>query len=363
MDEQRLQDLLALSLCEGVGWVRYQALLRAFASERAALEAGRAALAAVPGIGPRTARAIAQSAGDTRVAREERERARHAGVRLLPHFHPGFPPLLREIYSPPLLLYVLGDLPPPETRTVAVVGTRRCSLYGRKQARRFGRQLAERGFAVVSGMARGVDTEAHRGALEADGCTVAVLGSGLLQPYPPENRGLMEEIARRGAVLSEFPLTARPSRRHFPRRNRIIAGLSLGVLVVEASLRSGALSTARWALEQNREVFALPGRIDAPQSTGTNHLLSGGACLVSSVEGLLEELPRGETFVPRQEEDVLLRPEEEAVLSCLEGSEADIESLVERTGLAVQTVSGVLLRLEMKGLVRQFAGKTFAARD
>jgi DNA processing protein len=338
--------------------------MHALGTETDVLAAPRDVLLKVPGIGSRTVDAI--FAAKDFDAQHELAMARQDGVQILGHPDKAYPPLLREIFSPPLVLYVRGELPPPESRCIAVVGTRRCSPYGRKEARRLGRELAARGFVVVSGMARGVDTQAHEGALEAEGRTVAVLGSGVMRAYPAENKRLLERIVEGGAVVSEFHMHAPPDARNFLRRNRIISGLSLGVLVIEAAMRSGALSTARWALEQDREVFALPGRIDAPKSAGTNYLISCGARIVTSVEDIVEEMPRADDFFPKDGEtrkEPPLKPEEESVLACLTGEDLDIEELTVQTNMPVEKLSVTLLMLEMKGLVRQYPGKTFGAEN
>jgi len=217
----------------------------------------------------------------------ELELADRNGISIITREDPGYPPLLRLIYDPPAVLYVQGRVEAlSRVPVLAVVGSRDASDYGLRAARRFGSELSQAGFTVVSGCARGVDTAAHVGVLDAGGVTVAVLGSGLLRMYPPENECLAGRIAETGCVVSEFPLTAGPRREHFPRRNRIVSGLSQGVLLVEAAERSGALITARFALEQGRDVFCLPGTVDSAQSRGTNALIKQGAFLVDSVEDI-----------------------------------------------------------------------------
>ena len=219
-------------------------------------------------------------------------------VRVITSLDHDYPESLREIADAPIVLYVKGNLPAQGSLSMAIVGSRRASLYGVSTSGRFARRFAELGFTVISGMARGIDTAAHKGALKAGGTTVAVLGSGLANVYPPENRNLFEEIADSGAVVSEFPMETAPLPYNFPRRNRIISGLSLGVIVVEAAQRSGALITADFALEQGREVFAVPGKIDHPAFQGAHGLIKQGAKLVTSIEDILEDIqPRVSNYL------------------------------------------------------------------
>ena len=211
-----------------------------------------------------------------------------------------YPKNLKHIYNPPRVLYVKGKLIPEDYYSIGIVGSRKASFYGQQNAERLGSELAQKGFTVISGMARGIDTYAHKGALKAKGRTIAVLGSGINVVYPPENKTLMDEISRNGAVISEFPIDTRPNRQNFPMRNRIISGLSMGVLVIEAARKSGALITASFALEQGREVFSLPGRVDMSTSRGTLGLIKEGAKLVESVDDILEELHSKPTFQNRE---------------------------------------------------------------
>ncbi len=246
-------------------------------------------------IGPARARAVRESLSVQGDAwKEEASLAKRHGIRLIPYTDKAYPKALASIYDPPLVLSVLGDLTPEETAEdpscLAMVGARRCSVPARMLAERLAGELASAGLTVVSGLARGVDQAVHRGALEAAGRTLAVLGSGLLRPYPPEARPFMERIGKSGAVLSEFPLNAPPLKHHFPRRNRIISGLSRGVLVVEAARDSGSLITADWALEQGRDVLACPGRAGEPLAGGVNRLIRDGAALVETSDDVLEAL-------------------------------------------------------------------------
>ncbi|HEY5866008.1 MAG TPA: DNA-processing protein DprA [Candidatus Tectomicrobia bacterium] len=282
-----------------------------------------------------------------------------------------YPETLRWIPEPPLVLYVWGALRHEDCLAVAVVGSRKPSPYGQLAAQRLSTELAQYGFTVVSGLARGVDSLAHHGALQAGGRTIAVLGSGINVVYPPEHRRLYEAIRNQGAVVSEFPFDTKPDRWNFPRRNRIISGLALGTLVVEASDQSGSLHTARHALEQGREVFAVPGRIDLPSSRGTNNLIKRGAKLVEGLEDILEEFPAAVRLAMRQRGTALrstdappmptdLTPDEARVLGLIQSEEIHIEAIIHASQLPAQAVASILLTLELRGLVRQFPGTFFA---
>ncbi len=353
--------LIALSLVPGVGPGRIRALLARFGSAVAALEASRKALAKVPGIGPQTAGAIATFDGHDAVE-EQLRCAAQQGVTLVPAWDGQFPRLLRQIYDPPAFLWVRGALTDADERAVAIVGTRRSSDYGRRMAHDFAFELAQRGFTVISGLAYGIDAAAHQGALEAGGRTLAVLGSGADRIYPAKHTSLAKEIVRQGAVLSEYPLGAAPDAPNFPRRNRIISGLSLGTLVVEAHEKGGALITARLAVEQNREVFALPSPVHSRSGVGTNRLIQQGhALLVLSVDDIIEELgwaePARATAPPEPPED--LHPIERKLYDALEAEPQHIDTLCQKTGYDSSTALVYLLNLEFKGLVQQMAGKQF----
>ncbi len=305
----------------------------------------------------------------------DRPKAFSAEVRELTLKDPDYPDLLRKIHDPPAILYVKGTLLPEDAAAVAIVGTRSASPYGLETARRLAMDLARCGITVVSGLAEGIDAAGHEGALEAGGRTIAVVGHGLAHLYPPQHRKLAQRIAESGCLLSEFPMEAEPKAWHFPQRNRVIAGVSLGVIVVEAPLKSGALITARHALEQGREVFAVPGPVSSERSRGTHALIRDGARLVESSEDVLEELapqlrhhlnrydvPKG-LPVRRTGSDRLVpgTEEERRVFEAVPvGSAANLEEIARTTTLPPTQLLAVLTGLELKGAIRQVAGRGFS---
>ena len=368
---QEKRALIGLSLVPGVGPTRMRALLAHFDAPSAVFQASRSALERVEGVGPQTAEALL-TFDDQAAVQKEIERADEMGADLLSPWDDRFPDRLREIYDPPGFLWMRGTLPDGGAPMVTIVGTRRCTDYGRAQAHHFGAELARRGFTVVSGLAYGIDAAAHKGALDAGGRTVAVLGSGVGHIYPPKHTSLAERIVDSGALLSEYAVEAEPDARNFPERNRIVSGLSLGTLVVESYSEGGALITARLALEQNREVFALPGAITKDSSRGTNRLIQKGhAKLVMDVDDLLAELPErtvedaeavdAETVAPESRPDPAeeLSGEAAQIYEALSDTPVHVDALCEETGLDPSTALPVLLELEFKGLVRQLAGKQF----
>ena len=364
-----LDDILSwfqLKSVPGVGNLLFKRLIERFGTPAAALSAARADLLAVEGVGEHLAEAIRHPARPAGAAAEI-ERTLRQGCRLVTLTDPDFPPLLREIPDPPPFLYVRGDLAGCP-RPIAVVGSRNATAYGVETTLRICKDLAGLGFTVVSGMALGIDAAAHEGALSGQGRTVAVLGSGLDNIYPPQHRRLAERIAAGGAVISEFPLQAGPEAHHFPVRNRIISGMSLGTVVVEATKDSGSLITARLAAEQNREVFAVPGSIQSFKSMGTHTLIKEGAKLVENVQDIVAELghflqddapPRRESAAgaPRHR----LTAGEAAVVAALTAYPVHIDDLVRRLAMEPGNLSGILLQLELKGLVTQLPGTLFVA--
>jgi DNA processing protein len=361
---------LTLKGVPGVGNLLFKRLLDRFGSPQAVLAAPRDQLVAVSGISPRIAAAIRrQRAPNSENAHAELELAARHGFRIITQADPSFPHLLLQLPDPPPLLYVNGHLH-PDTLIIAMVGSRKATRYGLDAAHGLAKGLAERGVGVVSGMARGIDGQAHEGALAAKGYIVAVLGSDLLQIYPQEHKDLYERITDTGAVISEFPLTARPEGRHFPARNRIISGMAVGVVVVEAALKSGSLITARLAAEQNREVFALPGSVRSRQSQGTHALIKQGAKLIETAGDVLEEFyPEGaceqnapEKGTHRSASDGLpsdLTPAEADLLSKLEPYPLHIDALMATLKTPPGELAALLLQLELKGLARQLPGNMF----
>jgi DNA processing protein len=349
---------VAFNNIPGIGRVRLSLLEQHFGSLR---DAWTAPLSEVrkAGLDAAAVRAITRWR-DTVSPDDEVAKLARAGVGVLTSNEEAYPVRLREIYDYPPVLYLRGELRPEDEYAVAVVGTRRATVYGKQVTGELAAELAAAGITVVSGLARGVDTIAHRAALEAGGRTIAVFACGLDQIYPPENERLARDIVTRGACVSEYPLGMRPRAENFPRRNRILSGLSLGVLVTEAAEDSGAMITARFAVEQNREVFAVPGSVLSPASRGTNRLIQEGAKLVRGYTDVLEELNL--TTVARQMEmrEVLPESATEAVLLKELGAEpAHIDEVCRRSGLPAATVSGALAMMELKGLVRQVGAMNY----
>jgi DNA processing protein len=367
------REYLRLHLTTDIGPVRLRNLVQHFGSVDAVRSASMAQLQRVTGVGPKIAEAILRARDDAPVDQEV-ARAAECGVRILCAEDDEYPRGLLHIPDPPVCLYLRGRITPADALGIAIVGTRRCSHYGQEQAVRFGEILAGAGFTVVSGLARGVDSHAHRGALHANGRTIAVLGNGLSSIYPPEHASLADEIAASGAVVTELPVDVGPDAGHFPRRNRIIAGLSLGVIVIEAGQRSGALITARVANEYNREVFAVPGRVDRPDLTaGVNGLIRDGAAkLITCLEDVLDELGdvgralAGTGNEPAAGGPVVspnLSPQQTAVLQAVSDGAEDIERITETAQMDAAQVLPTLTMLELRGLIRRLPGDRFVCRN
>lgn len=353
---------LSLAFTPGLGPATLKKLVQRFGSAQQILAANRKeleeccflrkdSLACLCG-----QRAIGEAAAD-----QELRRAEKAGTTLLCWDDPLFPPLLKEISDPPVILHVLGSPQLLRAPGIALVGARAASSYGLQVAERLASELAGHDLVVTSGFALGIDTAAHRGALAAGGKTIAVMGCGLDIVYPAQNRKLHGQIAALGAIISECPLGTLPEGFRFPARNRIISGLSLGVVVVEAAHRSGTLITAHQALEQGRDVFAIPGRIDSPKSEGCHRLIQEGAKLVHSTADILEELALAAPAAPPQArvQSPPLPPEEGRVFSLLEAYPRNIEELILASQLPAQRISEILLHLELLGLVASLPGKQY----
>ena len=350
---------IGLKAVAGVGNVTFRRLLERFDNPRTALSATPGELAAVRGVNPAIIDAI-KSGPWRNFAEAECRSLEASGARLVTFTSTDYPKSLFEISDPPPFLYVKGELRPHEP-AIAIVGSRRATSYGLLTTSRLSEALARHDIAVVSGMARGVDAAAHKGALAADGRTIGVLGCGIDKIYPPENRMLFSEMVARGCLISEFPLGTLPLAENFPRRNRIISGLSQGVLVVEAAEKSGSLITARFALEHGREVFAVPGNITFATSRGTNGLIKQGAKLVDCVEDILEELRvRPDRALRPASRAFALSPREAAVYELLAHSPLHIDEIIAQTELTAAEVSSMLLHLELKGAVTPLPGTHYA---
>jgi DNA processing protein len=361
------EAFVALNLIEGVGPVRVRQLLESFGDAPSILRASKQKLLSVHGIGEETATAISSWENSIDLA-GELKRAEDFGCRILTQEDEEYPPLLREIYDPPIVLYVKGAFLPQDKNGVALVGSRQTTHYGIETARKLGYQLAYVGVTVVSGGARGIDTAAHQGALNAKGRTIAVLGTGINVVFPPENNELFERIAANGAVVTQFPFNRPGDRQTFPIRNRIVAGMTLGTVVIEANLTSGALITSGFANDYGRQIFAVPGRIDSPRSKGCHELIKKGAKLCEGVEDILSEFeyifPPSNRPASANETGVLpgiaLSENEQKILGALRvEDEITIDEVIRATGLPSSTVSVALLSLEMKRLVKQLPGKLF----
>jgi DNA processing protein len=360
------EALVALNLIEGVGPIRVRQLLEHFGEAPAILAASRHQLMQVHGIGQETADAIANWKKGVDLS-AELKRISEFGCRIVIQNDPEYPELLRQIYDPPIVLYVKGQLLPKDKNSVAMVGSRMTTHYGIEVARKLGYQLAYLGVTVVSGGARGIDTAAHQGALSGKGRSVAVLGTGINLVFPPENVELFERIAANGAVITQFPFNRPADKQTFPIRNRIVAGMTLGTVVVEANLTSGALITANFATEYGRQVFAVPGRIDSPRSKGCHDLIKKGAKLCEGAEDILSEFeylfPASNRPASTGDTTILpaleLSENEQRVYDALDHEESGIDQIIRKSGLPASAVSVALLSLEMKRLVRQLPGKMF----
>jgi DNA processing protein len=352
---------IALNMIPQMGPVRLRRLLDAFGSAEKILLARSSQLAEVTGISETLAEKITRWEDYADPAAEIRK-ADDLGARIITAVDDEYPGALREIHDPPIVLYVLGHITERDRHTVAVVGSRRASHYATECAKKLSFQMAYAGLTVISGLARGIDTAAHQGALAAKGRTLAVIGAGLAHVYPPENAELAERIAGSGALISEFPIDTKPDRQTFPIRNRIVTGCSFGVLVVEAGANSGALISANQAAEQGRTLYAVPGRIDQPTCLGSNRLIQQGAKLVITVDDILDDLPlvfHEKPELPAAMSAPDLTPDQHKVLDAIGAEETPLDTVIATSGLTAAAVSSTLLALEMRRLVKQLPGKRF----
>lgn len=358
------ERLLILNMVEDIGSVRARNLLEHFGSLENIFKASESQLKEVESIGPVIAARIPAVTKEIDL-KKEMELIKKHGVKVVTFLDKDYPINLKNIYDPPVVLYVKGEILGEDKLSVGIVGSRLASFYGMQTAEKLGFELALRGITVVSGLARGIDASAHKGALKAKGRTLAILGSGLANIYPEENKELAEKISKAGAIISEFPMETIPDRGNFPKRNRIISGLSLGVVCVEAAEKSGALITCDCALEQGREVFAVPGKVDSATSRGANKLIKQGAKLVERAEDVIEELNLSR-FVNNQDGgsqrgagNSKLDKEESLVYTLLSSDPKHIDDICHESGIALKIIAKILLDLEVKKFVKQLPGKKF----
>ncbi|MDI7260662.1 MAG: DNA-processing protein DprA [Thermodesulfobacteriota bacterium] len=357
---------LALHLIPGVGSIFFKRLIDRFRSPEAVFQATTRELLQVEGLGEKVAGEIRKGPPENAV-RRELSLLKEVGGWMITLKDETYPPRLRDIYDPPALLYVRGELREKDELAVSIVGSRKTSPYGRWVTEKISQELARHGVTIVSGMARGIDSVAHWGAISGGGRTIAVLGCGVDVVYPSENRNLFAKIIDHGAILSEFPMGSPPEGGHFPKRNRIISGLSIGVVVVQASEKSGSLITANYALDQGREVFAIPGNVGAEGSRGTNQLIKQGAKMVESSADILEEiLPQwsrekeGGQKVETAKPD--LTEEEKVLYEMLGETPLHIDVMIRESQFDPGKVSSLLLNLELKELISQWPGKCFGRK-
>jgi DNA processing protein len=364
-DREHVRSWIGLSSIPGIGRVTFRRLVKHFGSAHGVLDASQDELREGAGLSEKLSSELRSFPWQER-ADKELAQADSAGVAIITAADPDYPALLLNTPDPPLFLYVKGSLLPEDGSAVAMVGTRTPTHYGLTVTHRMAYELASQKITVVSGMARGIDTQAHKGALSAKGRTIAVLGCGIDTAYPPENKALMEEIARTGAVMTENPFATKPESGYFPARNRIISGLAAGTVIIEAAEDSGSLITADYALKQGRKLFALPGNISSPLSRGTNSLIKQGAQLVESARDVLKGLAiykGSKTPASILRQPPLLTPGEASVFKTITDEPKHIDVIMAECSSAPGKLSGVLITLELKGLVKQLPGKYFVLQD
>jgi DNA processing protein len=361
--DDRTREWIRISLIEGIGEKRLLGLMQTFKDPFRILKKETSELSAMFPALKQYFEPIKQSRKDIT---EYLKKLQDYDVQVLTILDQGYPNTLREIPHPPPILYVRGTFQTDDDIAIGMVGSRKASYYGKRVAEKFSRELVSRGFSIVSGMARGIDTIAHQAAIHEGGRTIAFLGSGIDVVYPRENRRLMQNIIRHGAVVSEFPLGTEPVAINFPQRNRLISGMSLGILIVEATLKSGTFTTVKWALEQGKEVFAMPGDILRKTSSGANKLIQRGAKLVVEIDDIVEEFPflrQQEAVSPTPVPEAELSSTEKMVFDSLNASPKLIDDIIDTIRLPSSKTASILLSLEIKGLVQQLPGKRFIRRS
>lgn len=362
MKENSLKYWLAWNKISDIGPKRFYKLLEYFSSTDAAWQAKSGEISKVLNLSPKIASRLFEEKNNI-IPEQELDLILKYKVNVLTIEDALYPENLRTIHYPPPVLYFHGTIVESDKNSISIVGTRKATYYGKMVAEKLSKDLALAGLTIISGMARGIDTAAHKGALSVNGRTIAVLGCGIDYIYPPENRRLAQEIQESGAIISEFPLSTLPERQNFPRRNRIISGLSLGTVVVEAAEKSGALITADFALEQGREVFAIPGNINSPLSNGTHNLIKQGAKLVDNYQDILEEihivLPQKTAENEMVKENTSLTEEEKTIYQIITKEPIQIDEIIGASKLSAGKVSEILLSLELKDLIKEIEGKRF----
>ncbi len=354
---------LALNMVSGIGRTLYHRLISHFQSPQNIFQASPAELLQVEGVGDRLVKNITTFDVEKAIYKEKKLIELNK-VSVLTFRDALYPENLKKIFDPPPVLYFKGSILKTDSVAVAIVGSRTPTRYGNYATEKISTELAERGVAIVSGMASGIDSIAHRSAISAKGRTIAILGCGVNITYPRENNSLKAKIQENGAIISEFPLNAKPERANFPMRNRIISGLSLGVIIIEAAEKSGALITSDFALEQGKEVFAVPGNINSPKSKGPNRLIKMGAKLIENADDVIEEFPHNIKMsfkqIPKEETEVSsLSADEKKIYYLISEEESHIDTLIQESQFPSQKASALLIQLELKGIIKQQSGKMF----
>ncbi|MEW6095460.1 MAG: DNA-processing protein DprA [bacterium] len=369
MNDVDVKSWVKLNMISGIGPLRFVTLLKHFGSPQKVLSADTSSLSQVKGIGKQIAQRIIEEKDKVKVD-IELEKIGKEGVKILTLDSEEYPINLKYIYDPPPVLYVKGRIEPKDRLAIAMVGSRAATTYGKTIASKLAAELVSAEFTIISGLARGIDVASHLGAINAKGRTIAVLGCGIDIIYPQENKKLFYEIIEHGAIVTEFPFGTPPERFNFPQRNRIISGLALGTVIVEAPMRSGALITANCALEQNREVFAVPGHVESRLSKGTHHLIKQGAKLTETAQDIIEELELFSEAIKKpmiksmaqvkKNNEIVLSKDEDKIYQLVSPSEPQhIDTICYSSQMTASQVAAILIQLEIKGMVKQLIGKRF----